>query len=180
MTKNITKVKTATIMIDGTRFECDAFPLYLNSDAQLSTATMKDLPVSKSNFKKQLTALGALIKGGDDVMFSGLRFMVDLPDGRLVSVRVKSLGAKGIFALASTGVTVPESMFNGKMTKDYRVMHNNPMFLSTLMERLEGVADLVSQGRITVTLSKDMLLSKTEWKVPTGQFPAKVFTADKK
>lgn len=173
--KKITKVKTVTIMVDGNKFECDAFPLYLNSDAQLETGTLRDLPVGKSNFKKQLTALGALIKGGDDVTFSGLRFLVDLPDGRAISVRVKSLGAKGMFALASTGIDIPEAIFNGKTVKDYRVMYNNPIFLSTLMERLEGVADLVANNRITVTLSKDMLVSKTKWTVPSGQYPAMPF-----
>ena len=174
--KKITKVKTATIMVDGNRFECDTFPLYLNSDAQLPTTTMKDLPVTGSNFKKQLTALGSLIIGGDGTVFKGLRFLVALPDGRSVGVRIKNLGARGLFALATTGMNIPETTFNGKTVKDYRVLYNDPIFLSTLMERLEGVKSLVDEGRITITLSEDISIAKTKWKVPKGQYPAEVFT----
>ena len=167
-----TRVKTATVKSGNRRVELDANALYFSPNT-VPSETMKDLPIVASNFKKQLTDLGALIRGGDSERFVGLRLVAELPNGKCVSIRMKTLGANGLFALAAeaTKLDIPESTYKGKTVKDYRVLFNNKKFMNTLTKRLEGVADLVANGNLTVTLSKDI----GKWNIPSDSYNSEPF-----
>ena len=161
--ENTTVVKMATVMSGGSKAGISCEELYI-ATGDLPTDTMRNLPVVASNFRKQLTELEILLR--DELhrdiegKFVGLRLVVELPNGKHMSVKVQTLGKNGLFALAVEGTKLGETLkyteYKGYSTKDYRPLFDNSEFMASLAKRLEGVIELVAKGNLTITLSKDI------------------------
>jgi hypothetical protein len=68
-----------------------------------------------------------------------LRLLARLDDGRVVTVRVQTLGEKGLFSMLLKGkdIELPKTLFKGKQVTDYRSIFNDTELMTTLTTRLK-------------------------------------------
>jgi hypothetical protein len=149
--------RTMTLMSENRKVDLKLENIYLNH-GEIPSEKMT-VPAIASNFTKRLTKVDILLEGGERDEFNSLRLLLQLPDGRELTVRVKTFGEGGLFWKISKNLSIkiPEQKFQGKMIPDYRGLKKNKKFMKLLTERLTELKQLVPI--MTVVIS-------TEFKVP--------------
>ena len=124
--------------------------------------------VIQTNFKKELGKLQQLLTGKSEEDFSRLKFLIELPDGSVTYAKVKTLGAKGLFAQVAKGLKgIPKletKEFKGYDYIDYKPLFDNKRFMKVLLERLELIPELL-EG-LEVVVSKEFPLWESQIDLP--------------
>jgi hypothetical protein len=145
--------RTMTLMSENRKVDLKLENIYLNH-GEIPSEKMT-VPVTASNFTRQLTKVDILLEGGERDEFNSLRLLLQLPDGRELTVRVKTFGEGGLFwkLAKNLSIKIPEQKFQGKMVPDYRVLKTNKKFMKLLTEKLTELKQLTSI--MTVVISKE-------------------------
>ena len=134
-----TTERTVTLMDNNQRVNINIYNIALESGV-LPKGIKSNLKVIGANFTKELTRFEQIIRDTEvSEEFSNLRLLAQLDDGRVVTVRVQTLGEKGLFSMLLKGkdIELPKTLFKGKQVTDYRSVFSDTELMDTLTTRLK-------------------------------------------